>query len=115
MMARVLLLFLLAVGLVFGGVESPSMAHAALPESAVIAVTDAGVQAEAEAAHRDHAPDDENAPCHAMVHHHCSVGLDAGAPVIAESLSLDRVALRPRESAILSSLAQAPPLQPPSA
>jgi hypothetical protein len=113
MMARVLLLFLLAVGLAFGGVESPSMAHAALPESAAIAVTDAGVQAEA--AHRDHAPDDKNSPCHAMVHHHCSVGLDAGAPVIAESLSLARVALRPRDSAILSSLAQAPPLQPPSA
>jgi len=112
-MARVLLLFWLAVGLAFGGVESPSMAHDVLPESAVFAVTEAGVQAEG--AHRDHAPDDKNSPCHAMVHHHCSVGLDAGAPVMVESLSLARVALRPRDSAILSSLAQVPPLQPPSA
>jgi hypothetical protein len=113
MMARVLLLFWLAIGLVFGGVESPSMAHDALPYSAVIASADAG--GHAEAAHREHAPDDENAPCHAMVHHHCSVGLDAGAPVMVESLSLACVAMRPQDSAILSSLAQAPPLQPPSA
>ena len=34
---------------------------------------------------------------------------------MAESLSLARVAMRPQDSAILSSLAQAPPLQPPSA
>ena len=112
-MVRVLLLFWLAVGLAFGGVETPSMAHDALPYSAVIAASD--VSSHAEAAHRDHAPDDENAPCHAMVHHHCSVGLDAGAPVMVESLSLARVAMRPQDSAILSSLAQAPPLQPPSA
>lgn len=112
-MVRALLLFWLAIGLAFGGIESPSMAHDASPYSAEMALADAGLHAEP--SHRDHAPDDENAPCHAMVHHHCSVGLNAGEPVMLESVLLARVAMRPQDSAILSSLAQAPPLQPPSA
>ncbi len=112
-MARLILLCWLAIGLAFGVVESPTSAHDALPYSAEMALADAGVHAET--THREHAPDDETAPCHAMVHHHCSVGLNTGTPVMAGGLALARVAMRPRDSAILSSLAQAPPLQPPSA
>jgi len=113
MMARVLLLFWLAVGLAFGGVESPSMAHDASPFSAGMTVTDDG--SHIDAAHRDHRPDDEGAPCHGMVHHHCSIGLNASVQDTAAGLTLTRITMRPRDSAILRSLAQAPPLQPPSA
>lgn len=112
-MARVLFLFWLAIGLAFGGVELPAMAHDVVPYGALIAPSDANEHTEA--AHRDHAPDDENGPCHAIVHHHCSVAIDARAPIVVAGLVLVRVALRPRDSDILSSLAQAPPLQPPSA
>lgn len=112
-MVRALLLFWLAIGLAFGGIESPSMAHDALPSGVVTAAVD--VVGNAEEEHRDHAPDDENAPCHAMVHHHCSVGLDPDSSVTFDEVATARVAVRPFDSAILSSLAQAPPLQPPSA
>lgn len=112
-MLRTVLLCWLAIGLVFGGIEAPAAAHE-VPSSSVLApMADHG--SHADVAHRDHAPDDDETPCHAMVqHHHCTVSLGMASPVVFSGFIAERLTVLPSDSANLNSLAQAPPLQPPS-
>jgi hypothetical protein len=107
------LLLWLTIGLAFGGVESPAAAHGTSGYDSVMMLD----------AHADHADrdghgngsSDDGGPCHGLVHHHCSIGLasegasDFGLPLGGNT---SHSAL---SAAVLSSFAQAPPLQPPSA
>lgn len=112
-MRAMFLLLWLAIGLAFGGVESPAAAHNASGYDSVMML-----DAPADHANRDghrNSSSDDGGPCHGLVHHHCSIGLasegasDFGLPLGGDT---SHSAL---STAVLSSFSQAPPLQPPSA
>lgn len=112
-MRAMILLWWLAIGLAFGGVKSPAAAHGSAAYDNMLSIDGHGVHADNEAHGSD--TSDDGAPCHGFVHHHCSIGLASeGTNSLALPVGGD-AAHWDVSSAVLSSFAQAPPLEPPSA
>jgi hypothetical protein len=105
---------LVLIGLLFGIVVMPAMAHAA-NSSPVHGNEMLTVQEIEEADHSHSQGADKDMPCHAVSHHHCSIALQLEAPRINLS-GLGRDALlHPAATTPLVSRSQAPPLDPPLA
>lgn len=110
--------FFVLIGLFFGIVVMPAMAHASghssVHASEVLDVheIEAGID---DADHSKPMSGDTDMPCHTVSHHHCSVALNLDAPRIGLS-GLSRALLAPPASTTpLLSRSQAPPLDPPNA
>lgn len=106
--------YLLLIGILFGGVVSPAIAHAK-----EIGVVHAGEvldvhEAASTAAHdpSEKAPDMPGQPAS---HHHCTIALEVAAPLVALPSPLRAVPPVPALSRTLVSSAQAPPTEPPAA
>lgn len=113
MRGRFTSLFVL-IGLLFGIVVMPNLAHAAISGSGhgseMLTVEEVG-----EADHSHSQGSDKDMPCHAVSHHHCSTALHHDAPHInLSALSKDMLG-RPAATTPLASRSQAPPLDPPLA
>lgn len=109
-----LLSFLVLIGILFGGVLSPAMAHT--PESGVEHVGEVldVHEASSPAAHdpTEKAPEMPGQPA---AHHHCTIALEVMAPSILAAPAMREAQFRPAISRVLVSYAQAPPTEPPSA
>lgn len=105
---------LVLVGLVFGVLVMPMVAHASTngPLHASEMVDDHEI---VDADHSHSRGDDKDVPCHAVSHHHCSIALRLDGPRIAVNTLTQGALLRPGASAPLVSRSQAPPLDPPLA
>lgn len=110
MRGRFVALFVL-FALIFGALVVPATSHAA--DMAEVHAGDILPVAE----HVDHDDGSKkgDTPCHAVVHHHCSVALVANGLTDFALVAVDRTASPPASSPALSSFAQAPPTEPPSA
>ena len=105
---------LVLIGLFFGIVVMPVIAHAS-GNSPVHASEMLDIH-EIDAADHSHSQGaDKDMPCHAVNHHHCSVALQLDAPRIKLSALTKDALVRPTVSTPLSSRSQAPPLEPPAA
>lgn len=105
---------LVLIGLFFGVVVMPVIAHAS-GNSPVHASEMLDVH-EIEAADHSHSQGaDKDMPCHAVSHHHCSVALQLDAPRINLSAISKGALVHPATTARLLSHSQAPPLDPPLA
>lgn len=110
MRGRIANLFVL-LALIFSAVIVPATAHA--QDLSEVHVSDMLASVD----HSDHeAPDhDGDVPCHATVHHHCSVALALdGHAVTSKRLPIGEL-IPIAASRAMSSLAQAPPTEPPAA
>lgn len=105
---------MILVGLLFGMVVMPTMAHAigssASHGSEMLAVEEVG-----EADHSHSQGSDKDMPCHAVSHHHCGAALPFDAPRIGLSGLSKATLVRPGATTPLVSRSQAPPLDPPLA
>ena len=105
---------LLLIGLFFGVIVMPVIAHAS-GNSPVHASEMLDVH-EIDAADHTHSEgSDKDMPCHAVTHHHCSVALQLDAPRINLSALSKGALVRPAATTPLASRSQAPPLDPPLA
>lgn len=105
---------LVLIGLLFGIVVMPTMAHAA-SSSPVHGNEMLAVQEIEEADHSHSQGTDKDIPCHAVSHHHCSIALQLDAPRInLNGLTKDAL-VHPAATTPLVSRSQAPPLDPPLA
>ena len=109
---------LVLIGLFFGIVVMPAMAHASghspVHASEMLDVHEIGPEID-DAVHSQPARVDTDMPCHAVSHHHCSVALHLDGPRIGLS-GLSKALLAPPTSTTpLLSRSQAPPLDPPNA
>ena len=108
-----LLSIVMVIALLCGGALSPAIAHA----------RDAGGEHAAERlqltkAHStlDSKPGDQSDKSdQADMHHHCTIAVQADTPAVEPAAPIVRAATNPPLSRILGSLAQAPPIEPPSA
>lgn len=102
------------IGLLFGIVVMPTLAHAAISGSAhgseMLAVEEVG-----EADHSHSQGPDKDIPCHAAGHHHCSMALHLDAPRINLNGLTKSALVHPAAATPLVSHSQAPPLDPPLA
>lgn len=105
---------LVLIGLLFGIVVMPAMAHASSHEPAhateILDVREIG-----EAEHSGSNGAEKDMPCHAATHHHCSIALQLDAPRISLSRLAKSPLVRPASTAPLRSQSHAPPLDPPNA
>lgn len=105
---------LVLIGLFFGVVVMPVVAHAS-GNSPVHASEMLDVH-EIDAADHSHSQGaDKDMPCHAVSHHHCSVALQLDAPRINLSALSKGALVHPAATTPLLSRSQAPPLDPPLA
>ena len=105
---------LVLIGLFFGVVVMPVVAHAN-GNSPVHAAEFLDVH-EIDAAEHWHSQGaDKDIPCHAVSHHHCSVALQLDAPRINLNALSKGALVRPAATTPLASRSQAPPLDPPLA
>ena len=105
---------LVLIGLFFGVIVMPAMAHAS-GHSPVHASEMLDVHEIGEADHSPPASGDTDMPCHAVSHHHCSVALQLNAPHINLNGLAKALLVRPASTTPLLSRSQAPPLDPPNA
>jgi hypothetical protein len=109
---------LVLIGLFFGIVVMPAMAHASghspVHASEMLDVHEIGPEIE-DADHPQSTGGDTDMPCHAVSHHHCSVALHLDAPHIGLSGLSKALLVRPASTTPLLSRSQAPPLDPPNA
>ena len=109
-----LLSMLLTFAILFGSLVAPETAHAEnLLSGHGIEVLE--VHDHAEADDQEDQQQNGGSPCHALVHHHCSIAIavDAGA---ASLLVRDaKAAVMPLIVRPMASLALAPPTEPPAA
>ena len=105
---------LLLIGLFFGVIVMPVIAHASgnnpVHASEMLDVHEIDV-----ADHSHSQGSDKDMPCHAVTHHHCSVALQLDAPRINLSAQSKGALVRPAATTPLASRSQAPPLDPPLA
>ena len=105
---------LVLIGLFFGVVAMPAIAHAngdsAAHASEVLDVHEAN-----DADHTGSQGADKDIPCHTVSHHHCSVALHLDGPSIVLNGLTKNALLRPAAATTLTSRSQAPPLDPPLA
>lgn len=105
---------LVLIGLFFGVVVLPVVAHAS-GISPVHASEMLDVHEIDNADHSHSQGADKDMPCHAVSHHHCSVALQLDAARISQN-GLNKGALvHPATTTRLLSRSQAPPLDPPLA
>lgn len=102
------------VGLLFGIVVMPTMAHAVSSSSSHGSEMLAVEEIE-EADHSHSQGTDKDMPCHAVGHHHCSMALQLDAPRINLNGLIKDALVPPAATAPLVSRSQAPPLNPPLA
>lgn len=105
---------LVLIGLFFGIVVMPAMAHASV-HSPVHSTEILDLHEVGEVEHSQPANGDSDMPCHAVSHHHCSIALQLDAPRINLNGLAKALLVRPAATAPLLSLSQAPPLDPPNA
>lgn len=109
-----LLSFLVLIGILFGGVAAPAIAHergAAFDHAGeVLDIHDAASTAAHEPTGKT--PDMPGQPAS---HHHCTIALEVIAPAVALATRMGEALPPPAISRTLASLAQAPPTEPPSA
>ncbi|MFM9851960.1 MAG: hypothetical protein ACKVOJ_04000 [Sphingomonadaceae bacterium] len=113
MSRRVISLFVL-IGLFFGTVVMPVVAHAG-GQIAVHANEMLDVHDEVDVDHSQSKNGDGNMPCHAVSHHHCSIALQLEAPRVILSGQGKALLVSPAATSGLVSYSQAPPLDPPNA
>lgn len=105
---------LVLIGLFFGVVVMPVVAHAS-GNSPVHASEMLDVHEIEDADHSHSQGADKDMPCHAVSHHHCSVALQLDAPRISLNALSKGALVRPAATTPLTSRSQAPPLDPPLA
>ncbi|HPV66851.1 MAG TPA: hypothetical protein PLU56_01080 [Sphingorhabdus lacus] len=109
---------LVLIGLFFGIVVMPALAHAndhsSVHASEMLDVHEVGPEIE-DADHSQPASGDSDMPCHAVSHHHCSIALQLDAPRINLSGLAKALLIAPSATTPLLSRSQAPPLDPPNA
>lgn len=109
---------LVLIGLFFGIVVMPAMAHASghspvhAREMLDVHEIDSGIE---DTDHSKPTNGDTDMPCHAVSHHHCSVALHLDAPRIGLSRLSKALLVPPASTTPLLSRSQAPPLDPPNA
>ena len=107
-----LIQFLLLIAALMAGLDTPAMAHDAVP-----AGIDAHQHVFAEAA--DDAAPDDNSPTGSgnelLHHHHCPAGLAADESAVPDSWTPTRDIHLARAATALASRATAPPTEPPAA
>lgn len=109
-----LLSFLVLIGILFGGVLSPAMAHT--PEFGIVHVGEVlDVHEDSSPAAHDPSGNAPDMPGQPAAHHHCTIALEVTAPVVVPATRMSEVLPRPAISRILASLSQAPPTEPPAA
>jgi hypothetical protein len=109
-MRRMFFLCWLVIGLLLSGAEVPAAAHGSA-DIALMVQHDGHV----DSSYPDHQPGDRDAPCHAVMHHHCNVALGHDEVALRMPTFAETSPIWPVGSVPMASLAQAPPLQPPSA
>lgn len=114
MQGRFVSLFVM-LAISFGSIVAPATAHAedifASHSSEIFAV----LEHADDAGHGDSHKQNGDAPCHAISHHHCSVAVAVDDTALSVGGTLREVALLPLIATAMSSLAQAPPTEPPAA
>lgn len=117
MRRRITSLFVL-IGLFFGILVMPAMAHASghspVHANEMLDVHEIAPDID-EANHSQPASGDTDMPCHTVSHHHCSVALNLDAPRIGLSELSKALLVLPGSTTPLLSRSQAPPLDPPNA
>ncbi len=109
---------LVLIGLFFGIVFMPALAHASdhSPDHAIEMLDVHEVSPEIEDVdHSKPANGDTDMPCHAVSHHHCSIALQLDAPRINVSGLTKAQLVAPSATTRMHSHSQAPPLDPPNA
>ena len=108
-----LVLFLVLMTMLFGVFAAPDQAHAndidvdhAAAHSAVHQQVEPSGDGEGE---------ENSSPCHAVVHHHCSIAISSENSADALLLPVRSGQLKPFDYRALASLSSVPPTQPPSA
>ena len=109
-----LLSFLMLIGILFGGVISPAIAHAREPGIEHVGEVLDVHEANSTASHdpSNNAPDMPGQPA---AHHHCTIALEVRAPHILSATVMCGIQFRPAISRVLVSYAQEPPTEPPAA
>lgn len=109
-----LISFLVLIGILFGGVLSPAMAHT--PEIGVVHVGEVlDVHEAASPAAHDSTEKVPDMPGQPAAHHHCTIALEVTAPSILTAPAMRAAQFRPSISRVLASYAQEPPAEPPAA
>jgi len=109
-----LLSMLLAFAILFGSLVAPETAHAEnLPSGHGIEILEVHDHAKAD----DQKDQQQNggSPCHALVHHHCSIAITVDADAASLLAWNAKAAVMPLVVQPMPSLTLAPPTQPPAA
>lgn len=109
-----LLSMLLAFAILFGSLVAPETAHAEnLRSGHGIEVLEMHDHAEAD----DQKDQQENggSPCHALVHHHCSIAIAIDTGAASLLVGNAKAAVMPLVVRPMASLSLAPPTEPPAA
>ena len=112
MQARIIALFLV-FAILFGSVIMPTIAHAQAA-SASHAEDILELHGHDEAGDQGTQKQDGDKPCHAVVHHHCSIALRVEAAEIAMPAAWLQNSFVPTSPAAMASYSQAPPTEPPA-
>lgn len=105
---------LLLIGLFFGVVVMPVIAHA--NGNSPVHASEVLDLHEIDAADHSHSQGaDKEMPCHAVSHHHCSIALAANADTCSLSVWGSKAEVMPLIVQPMPSLALAPPTEPPAA
>jgi len=104
--------FLVLIGLFFGLVVMPVIAHASeyTPATEMLGDHEIG-----DAEHKHSQGSGKDMPCHAVSHHHCNAALHLSSPSINLNALTKGALVRPAATTPLASRSQAPPLDPPLA
>lgn len=113
MQGKIISLFLV-FALLFGTVIMPTVAHAQAA-SASHAEEFLDIHELDSDAGQDTRDDDDEKPCHAVTHHHCSFALRVDAPSGTMTLVAAQNSFIAGLHAAMASLSQAPPTEPPAA
>lgn len=109
-----LLSFLVLIGILFGGVVAPAVAHergADFDHAGEVL----DIHESASTAANDPSGKIPDMPGQPVSHHHCTIALEVVAPAVAPATRLGEAPPSPAISRTLASLAQAPPTEPPAA
>lgn len=105
---------LLLFAVLIGSMVMPESSHAqdllASHSSEVLNIED-----QVDAATGQHGKQDSDVPCHAVAHHHCSIAIKVDVEVAGLAVWSPAATVAPQAVCPLSSLASAPPTEPPAA
>lgn len=106
--------FLVLIGILFGGVVAPAVAHERGAEFGHAGEVLDIHEATSTAAH-DPTGKVPDMPGQPATHHHCTIALEVVAPAVVPASRMSEALPSPAISRSLASLAQAPPTEPPAA